>query len=95
MQTIYKFPLRITDLQTISYPAQEKGHGEPLSAQFQNGQLVLWMLVEPGEFTRTLDIEILGTGNPIPELPPDTDRYYISTAHDPNTPLVWHVFGRI
>lgn len=81
---IYKFPLKITDTQTVEMPPSAK----ILTAQMQNGNLCLWALVdaEPELEKQPRVIEIIGTGNPFPE----RLRRYISTVQI--SAEVWHVF---
>jgi len=90
MKTIHKFPLKITDMQQIivSYDS------EILTAQFQNDQLCLWVLVDTEKAPVSRFIEILGTGNPIPT-DMGIDRKYISTAQQHSGSLVWHIFERL
>lgn len=82
--TIYKYPLEITDRQTIAMPAG----AELLSAQMQGRTLCLWALVNPELPNELRTIEVLGTGNPAPE----ANRRYVSTAQMMGGSLVWHVF---
>lgn len=86
MTTIHKFPLKITDLQSVTMP---KG-ALILDAQFQNGTLCLWAEVDPNEtFRPARRFEIIGTGNPIP----DGSRIHIATVQEAG--FVWHVFERL
>ena len=84
LATIWKFPLAITDRQTVTMP---KG-AQILSAQMQGTTLCLWALVDPAASRKDRTIEILGTGNPAP----DAHRSYISTTQMAGGRLVWHVF---
>lgn len=80
---IWKYVLQITDEQIIEVPNGAK----PLHVGQQDGHLCLWMVVDvESEFTKFV-VNIVGTGNPVPnELPP-----YIGTAQI--HALVWHVFA--
>ncbi len=80
---IFKYPLEITDKQTIAMPA----NAELLSVQVQNQQLCLWALVDTMLPERETEIAIYGTGNPIP----DNTGWHIDTCQ--LNGLVWHVFG--
>ena len=80
---IWKAPLDIVDLQVIEMP----GSGYALDAQFQNGTLCLWMLVDETIQPEMYIVRIFGTGNPIPSV--NMGRY-VGTAQDGM--LVWHVF---
>lgn len=86
MNTIWKFPLAITDIQNVMLPEG----AVILSAQSQRDNLCLWALVSPDAPKQRREIEILGTGNPVP----DVKRRYISTTQMLGGDLVWHVFER-
>ena len=83
MKQIWKFPLKVADLQTISMPVDTK----LLSVQSQNGIMCLWALVDPqhprSEFRA---IRIFGTGLKCDVAP---DRF-IGTVQIGQ--FVWHVF---
>lgn len=83
--TIWKYPLTITDEQTVEMPAGAR----LLSAQFQAGELVLWAMVEPYGPRVARTVRVIGTGNTF-SLPPGCA--YVATAQEPLRPLVWHVF---
>ena len=82
MKTIWKFPLELKDLQNISIPEG----AEILNCAIQNGGVFLWALVDPSLPLQRREIEMIGTGNEIPE----EERRYISTIID--GALVWHIF---
>ena len=82
MKTIYKYTLQVTDFQQISMPANSK----MLSVQLQNGELVLWALIDKKNPSRFYIVEIFGTGHEV-----DTTRDYVGTVQYPMG-LVWHVF---
>lgn len=84
-QRIYKYKLKITDIQCVSLPEG----AELLSVGNQNGNLCLWARVDPDRPEETLTIEIIGTGNPIPE----AKRSFIGTVII--DPFVWHVYERL
>jgi hypothetical protein len=85
-QTIWKYPLEITDIQTLMMPEG----AEILSAQMQGDVLCLWALVNQDAPKQRREIEVLGTGNPAPE----AKRRYISTVQMRGGTLVWHIFER-
>ena len=85
-KTTWKYPLEITDEQNLMMPEG----AEILTAQIQGGTLCLWALVNPAAPKQRRTIEILGTGNPAP----DVERKYISTAQMAGGSLIWHVFER-
>lgn len=86
MKTIWKFELEITDEQYIKAPLNMT----PLSAQIQNGQLVLWGIVDPKGYVGNHRVLIVGTGNPLPDMIIEGMSKYLSTVQD--GAFVWHVF---
>lgn len=86
MDTIWKFPLTLTDVQEIILPAGAR----LLTVQLQDNVPCLWALVNDYiGLTQVRTIEIHGTGNPIEG---NHQRRYIATFQQP--PFVWHVFER-
>lgn len=86
MMTIWKYPLEITDEQTIELPQRS----EILSVQMQNGVPTIWALVDPkapGPKVKQ-KIGIFGTGNPIDGVL--FKQAFIGTVQQGS--LVWHVF---
>ena len=81
--TIWKFPLEITDDQSIAMP---KG-AILLSAMMQNGVLTLWALVQPSQPTVNRRVYVFGTGHPIPA---DLALEHVATL--PDRQFIWHVF---
>lgn len=86
MKVIYKYPLELTDSQYLKVPSDS----EFLHVSEQHGKLCLWSLVDPDSTPGAVLIEVIGTGNTIPE--PEANRTYIGTAHI--SQFVWHVFWR-
>jgi len=86
VNSIYKYPLFITDRQLITVP---KG-SVPLAVQYQRTTLCLWVWVDKDEPSIEQLVYVYGTGNPILEQIEDVK--YVGTAQDPILPLVWHVF---
>ena len=86
-KTIWKYPLKVTDGQNISFP---KG-AEFLDIQVQNGEVYLWALVDPEADTETRFIEIFGTGHPV-VYDMGVSREYISTFQMKGGQLVFHAF---
>lgn len=79
--------LEITDEQNLMMPEG----AEILTAQIAGGaSLCLWALVNPDAPKQRRVIEILGTGNPAP----DVERRYISTVQMAGGALIWHIFER-
>lgn len=89
MKTIWKFPIKVTDRQTVPMPV----NAEILTAQVQGILPCLWAMVDKAE---TVDedrvIEIFGTGNLI-HVDMGVERKYIATFQQ--GPFVWHVFERV
>lgn len=86
MHVIYKYPLKLTDRQSVNMPQD----AQILSAANQDGTLCLWAMVQPGATSSSpRDIRIIGTGNPIADATAE-QLTPISTVLVP--PFVWHVF---
>lgn len=84
MKTIHKFPIKITDDQTV---IMEVG-AEILTVQMQRGEPFLWAIVDTGNELEDRNIEVIGTGHPIE----GTNRKYIGTFQTHDGQLVFHVF---
>lgn len=89
MQTIYKYPLEITDKQEITILKGAK----PLCVNFDgNNQLCLWVQVNDLAGKEEKTFYVVGTGNPIPE----DEMEYIGSVKDnvtnKNTVFMWHIF---
>lgn len=84
MQTIYKYPIAITDTQAVLMPVS----AEILSVQFQRDDLCLWAAVDPSEEKRARVICIFGTGH---SMPPPASMRFLGTAQQCSGD-VWHVF---
>ena len=82
---IWKYQLKITDHQHIEMPCEHN----ILSVAVQNGVLCMWAEVNPDAYLTEVDIEIIGTGNPIYHTV-DYERKFIGTVI--MNPFVWHVF---
>jgi hypothetical protein len=87
MKAIWKYPLGITDIQTVSMP---KG-AEILTVQIQLGGVCLWAMVDPEAPKEDRIIITYGTGHPIDS--PHLLRY-IGTYQIPERVLVFHVFEK-
>jgi hypothetical protein len=85
MKTIHKFPLKLTDIQTVSMPHD----AYILHVAFQRGQLCLWAIVDTDHKHEDRRIEVAGTGNPMPELFPLV-RKHLGTVQGDG--FVWHIF---
>ncbi len=87
MKTIYKYNLKVTDVQHIQLPAGAK----ILCVQVQDGEPHLWAEVDTDAPPEMRTIEIFGTGHPIPQ-EMGQDRRYISTFQMKNGSLVFHAY---
>jgi hypothetical protein len=76
------------------YPLEIKNGGQKIDTfagsnivhcDSQNGQLCLWIEVDPSNRPLTVIFHVIGTGHPIP---PGTS--WVGTAQQP--PFVWHVY---
>lgn len=83
---IYKYPLVLTDQQSHPMPAGADILSAGLGA---NGQLCVWAMVNPNSGLRPRHLWIVGTGNPLPEVPL---RFIGSVTI---APFVWHVFEEL
>lgn len=86
MQTIWKFPLAITDAQTVAIPRGAR----ILSVQAQVDTPTLWALVDPEAAPVLHAVSIFGTGNPIGFL--SRHAAFVGTVQTHGGSLVWHVF---
>lgn len=82
MRTIYKYPIAITEKQTMILPAG----AEFLSVQVQNNNLYAWVLLDTKKPKESVNIRIYGTGHPIE----DIKLKHIETIQIDS--FVWHVF---
>jgi len=88
---IWKFPLAVTDYQTVKMPAGAK----MLSVAMVRDQMVAYALCDPNAEVQERTCLIVGTGNPIEEYADlewvDT-MDFIGTVQMLDGALVWHVF---
>lgn len=83
MQTIWKYPIQITDVQQIKFP----GNTRPLYAGLDpSGIPCIWCQVDDQAVGRIEDVYVVGTGNPIPS----AASLYIGSFVQ--GPFVWHVY---
>lgn len=83
---IYKYPLKITDEQAI----KTLRGVQPLCVQMQDGGLCLWCEVDESAADLSLQVRVIGTGNPMPSNMHCFD--YVGTVQDFHRRLVWHVY---
>ena len=84
MQTIYKYPLQLTDEQEIHMPKGAK----ILTIQTQKGYPCLWVQVDDKQPQTPRTIITRGTGHPIP----DSTLLYLGTYQLDGGALIFHVF---
>lgn len=82
LDRIWKFPLEITDRQTIMVPTNFAFLHVGLDP---TGALCLWGAVDGSQPTTRLDLVIVGTGNPLPHV-----GSYLGSVVE--RVFVWHVF---
>jgi hypothetical protein len=84
---IWKFPLEVTDRQTLTMPAP----GTILTVQTQIEEPQLWALCSeiPGTETVERTIAIYGTGNPLPD---DPGKYIATFKYGDNGRFIFHAF---
>ena len=85
MKTVWKYPLVITDRQSVRAP---KG-ALPLTVQLQGGTITLWMEVDPKAPLEDHYFYVVGTGNEVPE----KAMLFVGTVQ--MLPYVWHVFEEL
>lgn len=86
MKTIWKYPLQVTDMQTLRIP---KG-ARLLATQAQGGEPSIWAIVDPDAPKVERVIAMFGTGHPLPDQL-DTNSY-IGTFQLHGGAVVFHVF---
>jgi len=86
--TIYKYPIRATDVQSVEMPEG----AEILTVQTQNGDACIWALVNEDAPYKVRRIEVFGTGHQVSE---EHKRKYIGTFQLRGGALVFHVFERL
>lgn len=84
---IYKYPIQVTDKQTIKLPAEY----QILCVQVQETIPCIWALIDPDNPEQEVFIETIGTGHPI-LYEGRTRRSYIGTYQIQGGSLVFHVF---
>lgn len=85
MRTIFKYPLELTDSQTIQLPEG----AAILRVEVQAGTLQLWAMVDTDKPKQNISITIRGTGHPLPD---GFNDPFLGTVFLQS--LVFHVFGR-
>lgn len=86
MRTIYRYPLRVTDVQSITGP----GLSRVIAVDNRRGELEVWAEVDDAQPERTATIRIVGTGNPRMH---DSDVPYV--GHVIDGPFIWHIYAEV
>lgn len=87
VKTIYRYPVQITDQQTIALPAG----AEVLSVQHRQDtthQVDLWALCDPEAALQDRRFVMIGTGHAVPEQPLN----FLATVQVLGGAQVYHVF---
>ena len=85
MRTIYRYPLRVTDVQTITGP----GLDQIVSVDNRRSELEVWGEVNTAEIDVTWKVYVVGTGNSA-----DHVVWADHVGHVIDGPFVWHVYAR-
>ncbi|KQR37758.1 hypothetical protein [Deinococcus sp. Leaf326] len=83
-QVMYKYPLTPLDEASVTVLTLPS-FALPRMAAMQNGELCLWIQVDPDSAPLERAFEVFGTGQPLPLY-----ATYIATVL--NGPFVWHIF---
>lgn len=87
MKTIYKYPIEITDKQTLPMPVG----ANILTVQVQNGNPFIWAMVDTEAPIEGVAIIVYGTEHPIDE---SLNLEYIGTFQSNGKCFVFHVLKR-
>lgn len=88
MKRIYKYHVRIDDVQTIDLPQG----AQVLSVQVQDGIPYIWACVNPSAKSEPRQFRLYGTGHPIEE---DCLLKFIGTFQIFGGRLVYHLFEEV
>lgn len=86
MNKIWKYTFEGGAAQTFEMPEG----ATILSVQTQHDEVCLWAMVDPDSRRETRTFELIGTGNPVTNIPKGMRRTYRGTAQVGG--FVWHVF---
>jgi len=80
---VFKYPIYLTNnIQTLQLPESAK----VLAFQIQDGDMCIWVLMNPERTRITRLFRVISTGNALHDEPME----YIGTVQQP--PYVWHLF---
>lgn len=86
MKTIYKYPIEVTDEQTLTLPVK----AQILTVQMQGETPCIWAMIDTEESrTKRIVIRVYGTGHPIAG---SEDLTYLGTFQIHGGQLVFHAF---
>lgn len=88
MKKIWKYKFEMTDEVVLEMPR----NAEILTVQMQGETPMIWALVDTENNIEKRYFEIIGTGNPIPDLARHLSRKYINTFQTMEGRLVFHLF---
>lgn len=86
MKTIWKYPLRNLEHQSIAMPLD----AEALCVQMQDGQACLWVICDPKATNVVRRVRIIRTGGSVPDADWGPFWSYVGTFQDGS--FVGHVF---
>jgi hypothetical protein len=86
MRKIYKYPIALKECQTVDLT---KG-ARVLTAQLQNGEIVMWAEVDPDEPMRVWLVYTVGTGTSF--IADEHPGEYVATVQ--RGEFVWHLYAR-
>jgi hypothetical protein len=86
VSAIWKFPLRVDDVQVIDVPLGAR----PLTVRVQGDEVCLWALVELEHPPAKMTVRIAGTGHVRTDL---LASEYVDTFYLDGGALVFHVFA--
>jgi hypothetical protein len=93
MRTIYKYPIKIVDQQTITSPQAYRTIITPPKIRHvgldPQGQPCVWVEVDTDLAPHTWELFVVGTGNEIPD-----QAGLVSVGSFVAGPFVWHVYVR-
>lgn len=86
MKTVYKYPIDLTDVQSIAMPQGAAS----IMVHVQDGHPYIWAVVDTDALMVLYRFYVVGTGNPMPD---DAGRHHGSFMLH-NGALVFHVFSK-
>lgn len=87
MKTIWKYTLAAAGWQVVNMPAE----AQILSVAEQNGEIVLYALVDPSKAPEQREVWTVGTGRPVPDAA--LQATFIGTVKLEGGLLMFHVFA--